>query len=280
VRILQIKFCSHPAIRKRRVAPRQKSALAGHLWYGAPMIDDDSTAHGFELRSFGRRRGRKLSARQARLLAELLPRVRPDLSQPAPDDATTIFDGPVTQVWLEIGFGGAEHLAWQARHRPDVGIIGCEPFEEGVVKALALIEDENLTNIRVHPDDVRPLLRWLPAASLDRVFVLFPDPWPKARHRKRRLVATPLLDQLARIMKPGAELRLATDIGDYARTMLVALMCHPAFRWTATCAADWRHRPHDWPETRYEAKALREGRRCAYLRFARVELGLRAATHS
>lgn len=275
MRILQIRRGSDAVIRQQCPGTRQKSALAAHLWYGAPMIDDDIPAHDIpahdlELRSYGRRRGRKLSARQANLLAELLPRVRPDLAQPAPDEATAIFDGPVTQVWLEIGFGGAEHLAWQARHHPDVGIIGCEPFEEGVVKALALIEQERRANIRLHPDDVRPLLRWLPAASLDRVFVLFPDPWPKARHRKRRLVATPLLDQLARVMRPGAELRLATDIGDYARTMLAALMRHPAFRWTATCAADWRQRPHDCPATRYEAKALREGRRCTYLRFVRV----------
>ena len=235
------------------------------------MIDDDTTTHDLELRSFGRRRGRKLSSRQERLLSELGPRVQPDLSKPAPDRATALFDTPVRQVWLEIGFGGAEHLVWQARHHPHVGIIGCEPFEEGVVKALTVIEDEQLANIRVHPDDVRPLLRWLPARSLDRAFILFPDPWPKARHRKRRLVGTPLLDQLARVLKPGAELRLGTDIGDYARTMLAALMPHPDFRWTATCAADWRHRPEDWPQTRYEAKALREGRRCTYLRFVRVE---------
>lgn len=234
------------------------------------MIDDEIASHELELRSFGRRRGRKLSGRQERLLADTLPRVRPDLTRPPPADARGLFDVPVTQVWLEIGFGGAEHLVWQARHHPHVGLIGCEPFEEGVVKALTHIEDEHLANIRVHPDDVRPLLRWLPASSLDRAFVLFPDPWPKARHRKRRLVGTPLLDQLARAMKPGAELRLATDIGDYARTMLAALIRHPAFRWTATRAADWRYRPGDWPETRYEAKALREGRRCAYLRFVRV----------
>jgi tRNA (guanine-N7-)-methyltransferase len=234
------------------------------------MIDDETASHELELRSFGRRRGRKLSGRQERLLADTLPRVRPNLTQPPPADARGLFDVPVTQVWLEIGFGGAEHLVWQARHHPHVGLIGCEPFEEGVVKALAHIEDEHLANIRVHPDDVRPLLRWLPTSSLDRAFVLFPDPWPKARHRKRRLVGTPLLDQLARALKPGAELRLATDIGDYARTMLAALMRHPAFRWTATRAADWRHRPEDWPGTRYEAKALREGRRCAYLRFVRV----------
>lgn len=237
------------------------------------MIDDDTTIHDAELRSFGRRRGRKLSGRQERLLTEIGPRVQPDLSKSAPENATALFDTLVTQVWLEIGFGGAEHLIWQARHHPHVGIIGCEPFEEGVVKALTLIEDEHLANIRVHPDDVRPLLRWLPARSVDRAFILFPDPWPKARHRKRRLVGTPLLDRLARVMKPGAELRLGTDIGDYARTMLAALMRHPDFRWTATCAADWRHRPEDWPQTRYEAKALREGRRCTYLRCVRVEGG-------
>ena len=236
------------------------------------MIDDEIAPHelALELRSFGRRRGRKLSDRQERLLAEVAPRVRPDLARPAPEDMRALFGPPVKQVWLEIGFGGAEHLVWQARHHPDVGIIGCEPFEEGVVKALTLIEDEQLANILVHPDDVRPLLRWLPASSLDRAFILFPDPWPKARHRKRRLVGTPLLDQLARAMKPGAELRLGTDIGDYARTMLAALMRHPHFRWTATRAADWRNRPEDWPQTRYEAKAVREGRRCTYLRFVRT----------
>lgn len=234
------------------------------------MIDDETAPRDLELRSFGRRRGRKLSARQEHLLAELAPRVRPDLAHPAPADVATLFGAPVQQVWLEIGFGGAEHLVWQARHHSHVGIIGCEPFEEGVVKALTLIEDEKLANILVHADDVRPLLRWLPAGSLDRAFVLFPDPWPKARHRKRRLVGTPLLDQLARAMKSGGELRLGTDIGDYARTMLAALMRHPQFRWTATRAADWRYRPEDWPQTRYEAKALREGRRCTYLRFVRI----------
>lgn len=196
--------------------------------------------------------------------------MQPDIATPPPATAAALFAGPVSQVWLEIGFGGGEHLVWQATHHPDVGLIGCEPFEEGVVKVLAQIDEHAITNIRVHPDDVRPLLRWLPARSLDRAFVLFPDPWPKTRHRKRRLVATPLLDQLARALKTGAELRLATDIGDYARTMLVALMRHPAFRWTATAPSDWRTRPADWPPTRYEAKALREGRRCTYLRFERV----------
>ena len=232
-------------------------------------LSDEHDPSESELRSFGRRRGRKLSARQSDLLAGLGPAVRPNLSQPAPEHAAALFAQPVAQVWLEIGFGGGEHLVWQARAHPDVGIIGCEPFEEGVVKVLTLIEAEGLSNIRVHPDDVRPLLRWLPEHSLDRAFVLFPDPWPKMRHRKRRLVATPLLDQLARALKHGAELRLATDIGDYARTMLKALMRHPSFRWTATRASDWRVRPNDWPPTRYEAKAVREGRHSTYLRFVR-----------
>jgi tRNA (guanine-N7-)-methyltransferase len=223
-----------------------------------------------ELRSFGRRRGRRLSARQSHLLTEVGPDVRPDLDEPPPANAAALFSVPVTQVWLEIGFGGGEHLVWQAQNHPDVGIIGCEPFEEGVVKVLAIIDEHGIENIRVHPDDARPLLRWLPEQSIDRAFVLFPDPWPKVRHRKRRLVATPLLDQLAQALRPGAELRVATDIGDYARTMLVALMRHPSFRWTATGPSDWRTRPIDWPPTRYEAKALREGRRCTYLRFVRV----------
>lgn len=222
-----------------------------------------------ELRSFGRRHGRKLSPRQARFLDDVLPRVAVDLASPSPLQATDLFP-EASDVWLEIGFGGAEHLIWQAEHNPGVGIIGCEPFEEGVVKALAAVEDKGLENIRIHADDARPLLRWLPAASIGRAFVLFPDPWPKKRHAKRRLVAAPLLDMLARALRPGAELRIGTDIGDYARTMLIAFAAEARFRWLADGPADWRLRPADWPETRYEAKAQREGRRRYYLRFIRA----------
>lgn len=230
--------------------------------------DDD---HGHELRSFGRRRGRKLSPRQSRLMSELLPRLAVDLAQPAPADARGLFAVPVEDVWLEIGFGGAEHLLWQATHRERVGIVGCEPFEEGVVKALAGIEAGGLAGrVRLHADDARPLLRWLPAASIGRAFVLFPDPWPKKRHAKRRLVQPSLLADLARVMKPGAELRIGTDIGDYARTVLLAMREVPAFAWTADRPADWRLRPDDWPSTRYEQKGIREGRRCYYLRFRRT----------
>ena len=159
------------------------------------------------------------------------------------------------EVWLEIGFGGAEHLLWQARHNPEVGLIGCEVFEDGVVKALTGVAEHALANVRLSTDDARDLLRWLPPASLGRVFVLFPDPWPKKRHVKRRLVTRAVLDLLARVMTPRAELRIATDIGDYARTILLAARRHPALAWQAEGPRDWRERPADWPQTRYEAKA-------------------------
>lgn len=226
-------------------------------------LDEENRAAG-ELRSFGRRRGRKLSPRQQHLFDDVLPRLTIDLAQPS----AAIGQG--RETWLEIGFGGGEHLIWQAVHHPDVMLLGCEPFEDGVVKVLTAIEERKLGNIRLRADDVRPLLRVLPPQSIDRAFVLFPDPWPKRKHVKRRLVSKPLLDLLARILRPGAELRIATDIGDYARTMLIALMAHPGFIWTAARPGDWRVRPADWPETRYEQKALREGRRGYFLRFQRA----------
>lgn len=224
----------------------------------------------FELRSFGRRRGRKISARQAGLLTELMPRVAVDPSSPPPRDIGGLFAPDISSVWLEIGFGGSEHLIWQAKANPSVGLIGCEPFEEGLVKALSAIDEGGLANVRLLGDDVRPLLRWLPAASVARVFILFPDPWPKKRHQKRRLFSPDLLRLLARVMRSGAELRLATDIGDYARTALLAVAAAPEFRWTADGPSDWRVRPADWPGTRYEAKAGREGRRCYFFRFVRT----------
>lgn len=252
------------------------------------MVELDTIGDKFpELRSFGRKHGRKPSPRQERLLRDVLPRVSLDLSNPPLQPLTQLFEAvsdtrplpafgrtgqtpPPSGLWLEIGFGGAEHLVWQATRNPGVALIGCEPFEGGVIKALAAIETQRLSNIRIHPDDARPLLRWLPPASLDRVFILFPDPWPKTRHIKRRLVAKPLLDQLARTMKPGAELRFASDIGDYVRTALLSLMNHGQFHWPAESHRDWRERPADWPETRYEAKAIREGRRRYFFRLTRA----------
>jgi tRNA (guanine-N7-)-methyltransferase len=222
-----------------------------------------------DLRSYGRRRGRKPSVRQAALWRDVLPRVAIDPAQPAPAPLAGLFAPPVEDVWLEIGFGGGEHLLWQARANPGIGLVGCEPFQDGVVKVLSAIEAEGLANVRVHADDARPLLRWLPAASIGRAFVLFPDPWPKARHRKRRLVGEATLAELARILRPGAELRLATDDGGYAGAMLSATDRQGDFQWTATGPGDWRERPSDWPPTRYEEKARREGRRCYFLRFLR-----------
>lgn len=181
-----------------------------------------------------------------------------------------VFAPAAGKVWLEIGFGGGEHLIWQATRNPDVGLIGCEPFEDGVVKVLSAVDTEGLANVRIHADDGRPLLRLLPEAGVDRAFVLFPDPWPKKRHRKRRLVSSETVAALARILRAGGELRIATDIGEYACAILRAVLGHGGFGWTATGPDDWRSRPRDWPPTRYEAKALREGRRCYYFCFRRA----------
>jgi tRNA (guanine-N7-)-methyltransferase len=203
-------------------------------------------------------------------MRDLLPRVAISLAEPAPADLRRLFAPPVEEVWLEIGFGGGEHLLWQARNNPGVGLIGCEPFEDGVVKVLSAIERERLPNIRLLADDTRPLLRWLPQAAIWRAFILFPDPWPKKRHHKRRLVSAATLRELARVMRPGAELRLATDIGDYASWMLQAAQVQPALRWHASSPRDWRERTADWPPTRYEQKARGAGRRCYYFRFRRA----------
>jgi tRNA (guanine-N7-)-methyltransferase len=179
------------------------------------------------------------------------------------------FEKAVSDVWLEIGFGGGEHLVWQARAHPDVGIIGCETFEDGIVKVLGALETEHQWNVKLWPKDARELIRHLPAGCLSRVFILFPDPWPKKRHHKRRLVAPRMLDELARVMGPAAELRVATDIGGYATAILLGAAFHPSFRWLAAAPADWQTRPPDWPATRYEAKARAAGRRCYYFRFER-----------
>ena len=222
-----------------------------------------------ELRSYGRRRGRKPSVRQDALKRELLPRLALDLSS-QPQGHLISKTGEAAPLWLEIGFGGGEHLLWQAEHNPGVTVLGCEPFEDGVVKVLTRIDEAGIGNIRLHMGDARDVLRWLPEASVDRAFILFPDPWPKRKHRKRRLVNPATLALLARVMRQGSELRVGTDIGDYARTMLQAFRAQTAFQWQAESPTDWRVRPQDWPETRYEQKAEREGRRRYYLRFRRV----------
>jgi tRNA (guanine-N7-)-methyltransferase len=218
---------------------------------------------------YGRRRGRPLRAGQAERKSALLPRLAVALPENGGLDPTALFSTPPREVWLEIGFGGGEHLAEQAERHPDIGFIGCEVFENGVAKLLGEIDRRGLANVRVHADDARPLLAALPARSIGRVFILFPDPWPKARHHKRRLIAPATLDRLAEIMTDRAELRLATDDPGYLAWMLEHVTAHPAFVWTARRPADWRERPPDWPATRYETKARKAGRAPAFLRFER-----------
>jgi tRNA (guanine-N7-)-methyltransferase len=208
---------------------------------------------------FGRRRGKKLRDGQQSLLESLLPRLALTVPpEPAKIDLMQAFGGalPADGIWLEVGFGAGEHLVWQAREHPGVGLIGCEPYINGVAKCLAHIEREGLENIRLFTDDARLVMSALPEQSLSRAFVLFPDPWPKSRHHKRRFVQRANLDVLARLMQPGAELRLATDDPSYLPWMVEHACTHPAFEWLAERPADWRGRPADWPPTRYETKRI------------------------
>ncbi len=171
---------------------------------------------------------------------------------------------------LEVGFGSGEHLAAQARSHPDRGFIGCEPFANGVAKLLSQVEASTLMNVRIHANDARDVLARLPPGRLSVMYVLFPDPWPKIRHHKRRFIQVQVLDQIARLLLPGGELRVATDHPDYAQWALAHLMRDERFFWDAKCAADWRVRPVDWVATRYEQKAMNAGRSCIYLRFFKV----------
>ena len=212
---------------------------------------------------FGRRKGKTLRFGQAERLETLLPRLRVD-----PVDPLRGLDG-FADLWLEIGFGGGEHLAAQARAHPEIGFIGVEPSVNDVAKCLGVFAEEGLGNDRVWDDDVLRLLPHLPAGSVGRVYLLYPDPWPKRRQRKRRLLNDESLAELARILRPGGELRFATDNDDYAGWALVRAMASPDFTWTAARAEDWRHPWPGWPGTRYEAKARREGRGSAYLTFRR-----------
>ena len=180
-----------------------------------------------------------------------------------------LFGRPVREVWLEVGFGAGEHLLAQAAANRDVGLIGCEPYVSGVVRMARGLCDAGLDNIRIWRDDARLLIDRLAERSLARVFVLFPDPWPKTRHHKRRFISTPVLDRLAAVMRDDAELRLPTDDGDYLVWILAHLAACESFAWSAREPSDWRRRPPDWPQTRYECKALERGRGCTYLRYRR-----------
>jgi tRNA (guanine-N7-)-methyltransferase len=218
---------------------------------------------------FGRRKGHRLRPRQAALFGTLLPRLALDLTTPS-RELLALFPDPVDEVRLEIGFGGGEHLVSEARTHPRVGFIGIEPFVNGMAKALAAIAAENLSNVRLHHGDATEVVAWLPPASLARIDLIYPDPWPKRRHWKRRFVQDRSVAALARILRLGGEFRFATDIPDYAAWTLKHFIRSPDFAWSAQRADDWR-RP--WPGfcgTRYEAKAEHEGRVPCYLIFQRT----------
>ncbi len=218
-------------------------------------------------RLYGRQQDKPLKPRQARLMETLLPRVAVPMG--AAIDPKKLFP-QAEEIHLEVGFGGGEHLAWQAGHNPKIGFIGAEPFVNGVGKLLGLVDEAGLENVRIHHGDARPLIEALPDASLTRLYVLHPDPWPKKRHHKRRMISPWFFAAAARLLKPGGELRVASDIRDYIRWTLMHAQNASEFEWTATCASDWKQRPGDWPQTRYEAKSLREGRTPHYLTFRRL----------
>ncbi|WP_310618401.1 tRNA (guanosine(46)-N7)-methyltransferase TrmB [Flexibacterium corallicola] len=219
---------------------------------------------------FGRRVGKPLKDRQIALMRDLLPTISVDIEKDSPVDLQAIFPKPVKSICLEIGFGGSEHLIHRATTNPDVGFIGCEPFQSGMAKALSAIDSNKIDNIRLFYDDAGKLLDWLPESSLDLVYQLYPDPWPKKKHWKRRFVNQINLTRIARALKSGGEFRFASDIDTYVDWTLCHCRDHPSFEWSAQNAQDWRTPWEGWPGTRYEAKAIREGRVGRYLTFLRA----------
>ncbi len=217
------------------------------------------------LRSYGRLKSRPIKPRQAALVESRLPGLR---IPPGPVDLKALKPN-AAETWLEIGFGGGEHMAAQAARAPEVLILGAEPFLNGVASAVRHIDEQALTNVRLQDGDVRDLIARLPDDCLDRVFILFPDPWPKSRHHKRRLVQTETVADLARLLKPGGRLRFASDVAHYVDWALEVVSANPAFSWTAGRADDWRRPPADHITTRYEEKRLGD---CApvFLDFVRV----------
>jgi tRNA (guanine-N7-)-methyltransferase len=218
---------------------------------------------------YGRQKGRPLRPKQAERLERLLPALRIDLNKHPPGRLSDLYPVPVDDVWLEIGFGSGEHLAHRAAGNPSVGFIGVEPFINGHASLIERIDALDLRNVRLLDYEAAPLLDWLPPRSLARVVVLYPDPWPKRRHWKRRLISGKTLKKLAKLMQPGSELWLATDVADYAATSLAAALSSEAFDWVAKGPEDWRRPFPDWPGTRYEVKAKAAGRRPIYLTFRR-----------
>lgn len=218
---------------------------------------------------FGRRKGPQLRARQKQAMNDLLPRLRLDISEDRPSRLTDLFTKPAEHHRLEIGFGGGEHLAQQCAANPTINFMGVEPFINGMAKMLTAVEDYGLKNLRLYDDDATQLLDWLPNACLDQVDLLYPDPWPKKRHWKRRFVNQANLTRFARVLKPGGIFRFASDIDTYVNWTLTHVEHHGGFEWLAQRADDWREPWEGWTRTRYEAKAIREGRPPCYLIFQR-----------
>lgn len=219
---------------------------------------------------FGRRKGHKLRKQQATLYEALLPKLSLDIGGEAPRDLASLFPFTPEKLQLEIGFGGGEHLLHEARAHPMTGFIGCEPFINGMAKMLAKISNEKIPNIRLHASDALYLLEWLPEHSLDRIDILYADPWPKKRHWKRRFISDENVVRFGRVLKRGGTLRFASDIDTYVEWTLFRLLRSTDFHWLAEKADDWRLPWPAWPGTRYEQKAIREGRKPAYLEFRRT----------
>lgn len=222
-----------------------------------------------ELKFYGRRKGKKLRDNRVDAMETIFPAIR--IPAPADDgadiDPRGYFDFPLREVWLEVGFGNGEHLLHHAINNPDIGMIGCEPFLNGVAALCKGIKEHNVRNIRIFMDDARLLLPRLAPASFDRAFVLNSDPWPKKRHAKRRFIQQGTLDELHRLLKDGAEFRMSSDHPVLIAWQLEQAYFHGGFQWLATCAADWQTRPADLPPTRYQEKGKREGRDTAFLNF-------------
>lgn len=220
-------------------------------------------------RVYGRRQGQTLSAARQARLDKWLPKIEIPLEGLVPTGPEGHFGTDQRDHWLEIGFGKGEHLAAQAKSNPDIGLIGCEPFLNGVSGLVDIVDQENLTNVRIFMDDARLLMDSLPDQSIGRAFILFPDPWPKARHHKRRIVSAGNIKVLSRILKDGAELRIGTDHMEYCRWIMAHMLENPDFIWLSDSPENWRDRPDDWPATRYEIKSREQGRKSSYLRFIR-----------
>jgi tRNA (guanine-N7-)-methyltransferase len=219
---------------------------------------------------FGRRKGKALRERQAEGMVTLLPQLKLDLDTPAPADLKVLFEAPVDNIRMEIGFGGGEHLVHRAQENPATGFIGVEPFVNSMAKLITRVEDLGLKNIRVYDDDATQVLDWLPEASVGRIDLLYPDPWPKRKHWKRRFVSQVNLDRFQRVLKPGGLFCFASDIDTYVNWTLIHCRDHGGFAWQAEQSSDWLTPFAGWPGTRYENKARREGRASAYLTFVRT----------